>query len=210
MWCWERWTVRKKNIFTFFFLSLFSPNSHGQYHPDKQHRDTSSEQDTEGARKFIEISRAWKILGNEEAKRAYDLHRRGKTSLFGEAAARLHLLRVNKLGPFYPEPFAPCLINNRRQMRATMRRTVSSSLLLLYTTENWAILERNSYNYIAEGTFSLGPLGKLLAFNDSSVLTASLQSPLTSWVHMLRPKATADRAASGFHSCVSGLWFLTP
>ncbi|XP_073514190.1 dnaJ homolog subfamily C member 24 isoform X2 [Phyllobates terribilis] len=45
------------------------------YHPDKQHRDIS-EQDKEGARKFIEISQAWKILGNEERKRAYDLQRR--------------------------------------------------------------------------------------------------------------------------------------
>ncbi|XP_069824481.1 dnaJ homolog subfamily C member 24 isoform X3 [Dendropsophus ebraccatus] len=46
------------------------------YHPDKQHRDTRSEQDTESARRFIEISRAWKILGNEETRRAYDLQRR--------------------------------------------------------------------------------------------------------------------------------------
>ncbi|XP_073432409.1 dnaJ homolog subfamily C member 24 isoform X2 [Dendrobates tinctorius] len=47
------------------------------YHPDKQHRDIS-EQDKEGARKFIEISQAWKMLGNEETKRAYDLQRRGE------------------------------------------------------------------------------------------------------------------------------------
>ncbi|XP_056382636.1 dnaJ homolog subfamily C member 24 isoform X2 [Hyla sarda] len=46
------------------------------YHPDKQHRDTSCEQETEGARRFIEISRAWNILGNEETRRAYDLQRR--------------------------------------------------------------------------------------------------------------------------------------
>ncbi|XP_071974686.1 dnaJ homolog subfamily C member 24 isoform X1 [Engystomops pustulosus] len=46
------------------------------YHPDKQHGDTSSEQDAEGAQRFIEISRAWKILGSEEARRAYDLQRR--------------------------------------------------------------------------------------------------------------------------------------
>ncbi|XP_075693850.1 dnaJ homolog subfamily C member 24 isoform X1 [Rhinoderma darwinii] len=46
------------------------------YHPDKQHRDISSEQETDEAWKFIEISQAWKILGNEETKRAYDLQRR--------------------------------------------------------------------------------------------------------------------------------------
>ncbi|XP_040265966.1 dnaJ homolog subfamily C member 24 [Bufo bufo] len=46
------------------------------YHPDKQRRDISAEQEAEGARKFIEISQAWKILGNEETKRAYDLRRR--------------------------------------------------------------------------------------------------------------------------------------
>ncbi|XP_069595077.1 dnaJ homolog subfamily C member 24 isoform X1 [Ranitomeya imitator] len=45
------------------------------HHPDKQHRDIS-EQDKEGARKFIEISEAWKMLGNEETRRAYDLQRR--------------------------------------------------------------------------------------------------------------------------------------
>ncbi|KAM3920747.1 dnaJ homolog subfamily C member 24 isoform 1-T2 [Leptodactylus fuscus] len=51
------------------------------YHPDKQHGDISSEQDAEGAQRFIEISRAWKILGNEETKRAYDLQQRdGKLS----------------------------------------------------------------------------------------------------------------------------------
>ncbi|XP_075693852.1 dnaJ homolog subfamily C member 24 isoform X2 [Rhinoderma darwinii] len=52
------------------------------YHPDKQHRDISSEQETDEAWKFIEISQAWKILGNEETKRAYDLQRRDEAHYY--------------------------------------------------------------------------------------------------------------------------------
>ncbi|KAG9475763.1 hypothetical protein GDO78_003924 [Eleutherodactylus coqui] len=48
------------------------------YHPDKRHGDISPERDAEGAQKFIEISRAWTILGNEETKHAYDLQRRDR------------------------------------------------------------------------------------------------------------------------------------
>ncbi|XP_072277960.1 dnaJ homolog subfamily C member 24 [Pyxicephalus adspersus] len=43
------------------------------YHPDKQNTEEVPEQTTEGAQRFIEISQAWKILGNEETKREYDL-----------------------------------------------------------------------------------------------------------------------------------------
>ncbi|XP_040184262.1 dnaJ homolog subfamily C member 24 [Rana temporaria] len=46
------------------------------YHPDKQNKEEDIELTTEGAHKFIEISQAWKILGNEETKREYDLQRR--------------------------------------------------------------------------------------------------------------------------------------
>lgn len=46
------------------------------YHPDKRHKEEDIELTTEGAHKFIEISQAWKILGNEETKREYDLQRR--------------------------------------------------------------------------------------------------------------------------------------
>ncbi|XP_018423344.1 PREDICTED: dnaJ homolog subfamily C member 24 [Nanorana parkeri] len=46
------------------------------HHPDKRHKAEDIEQTTEGAQKFIEISQAWKILGNEETKREYDLQRR--------------------------------------------------------------------------------------------------------------------------------------
>ncbi|XP_063800514.1 dnaJ homolog subfamily C member 24 [Pseudophryne corroboree] len=46
------------------------------YHPDKQRRDDAAEPVTEGAQRFIEINQAWKILGNEETKHAYDLQRR--------------------------------------------------------------------------------------------------------------------------------------
>ncbi|KAM4018196.1 dnaJ homolog subfamily C member 24 isoform 1-T3 [Anomaloglossus baeobatrachus] len=61
------------------------------YHPDKQHRHIS-EEDKEGARKFIEISEAWKILGNEETKRAYDLQRRdGEMSLSFPVDNQIHV-----------------------------------------------------------------------------------------------------------------------
>ncbi|KAM4617768.1 dnaJ homolog subfamily C member 24 isoform 1-T2 [Discoglossus pictus] len=40
------------------------------YHPDKQNRNVGGR--WEDKQKFIEISRAWKILGNEETKRKYD------------------------------------------------------------------------------------------------------------------------------------------
>lgn len=32
----------------------------------------------ERAQRFIEVDQAWKILGNEETKREYDLQRRGR------------------------------------------------------------------------------------------------------------------------------------
>ncbi|XP_075044143.1 dnaJ homolog subfamily C member 24 isoform X2 [Mixophyes fleayi] len=46
------------------------------YHPDKQRGEVAAEQLTEGTQRFIEISQAWNILGNEETKNAYDLQRR--------------------------------------------------------------------------------------------------------------------------------------
>ncbi|XP_068116590.1 dnaJ homolog subfamily C member 24 isoform X3 [Hyperolius riggenbachi] len=48
----------------------------GENHPDKQHEEEEAARITERAKKFIEINQAWKILGNEETKREYDLHRR--------------------------------------------------------------------------------------------------------------------------------------
>lgn len=45
------------------------------YHPDKQSADVPAGTVEECVRKFIEIDQAWKILGNEETKKEYDLQR---------------------------------------------------------------------------------------------------------------------------------------
>ncbi|XP_051885156.1 dnaJ homolog subfamily C member 24 isoform X1 [Pristis pectinata] len=46
------------------------------YHPDKQSADVPAGELEERAQRFIEVDQAWKILGNEETKREYDLQRR--------------------------------------------------------------------------------------------------------------------------------------
>ncbi|XP_018619435.1 dnaJ homolog subfamily C member 24 [Scleropages formosus] len=48
------------------------------YHPDKQSPDLAAEQVQRHMQRFIEVDQAWKILGNEETKRVYDLQRRAK------------------------------------------------------------------------------------------------------------------------------------
>ncbi|XP_052039103.1 dnaJ homolog subfamily C member 24 isoform X2 [Apodemus sylvaticus] len=45
------------------------------YHPDKQRADVPAGTMEECMQKFIEIDQAWKILGNEETKKKYDLQR---------------------------------------------------------------------------------------------------------------------------------------
>ncbi|XP_021512532.1 dnaJ homolog subfamily C member 24 isoform X2 [Meriones unguiculatus] len=45
------------------------------YHPDKQSADVPAGTMEECMQKFIEIDQAWKILGNEETKKKYDLQR---------------------------------------------------------------------------------------------------------------------------------------
>uniref|UniRef100_A0A8D2AZ26 DnaJ homolog subfamily C member 24 n=1 Tax=Sciurus vulgaris TaxID=55149 RepID=A0A8D2AZ26_SCIVU len=45
------------------------------YHPDKQSTDVPAGTVEECIQKFIEIDQAWKILGNEETKKEYDLQR---------------------------------------------------------------------------------------------------------------------------------------
>ncbi|XP_031227142.1 dnaJ homolog subfamily C member 24 [Mastomys coucha] len=45
------------------------------YHPDKQSTDVPAGTMEECMQKFIEIDQAWKILGNEETKKKYDLQR---------------------------------------------------------------------------------------------------------------------------------------
>jgi hypothetical protein len=49
-----------------------------QYHPDKQSTDVPAETVEECIQKFIEIDQAWKILGNEETKKEYDLQQHGR------------------------------------------------------------------------------------------------------------------------------------
>ncbi|XP_072475353.1 dnaJ homolog subfamily C member 24 [Notamacropus eugenii] len=46
------------------------------YHPDKQSTDVPAGAVEERVQRFIEIGQAWKILGNEETRKAYDLQRR--------------------------------------------------------------------------------------------------------------------------------------
>uniref|UniRef100_A0A8C6Y4Z1 DnaJ heat shock protein family (Hsp40) member C24 n=1 Tax=Naja naja TaxID=35670 RepID=A0A8C6Y4Z1_NAJNA len=46
------------------------------YHPDKQSTDVPAGEAEARMQRFIEIDRAWKILGNEERKKEYDLQRR--------------------------------------------------------------------------------------------------------------------------------------
>uniref|UniRef100_A0A8D0DJ98 DnaJ heat shock protein family (Hsp40) member C24 n=1 Tax=Salvator merianae TaxID=96440 RepID=A0A8D0DJ98_SALMN len=45
------------------------------YHPDKQSTDVPAGEVEARMQRFIEIDRAWKILGNEETKKEYDLQR---------------------------------------------------------------------------------------------------------------------------------------
>ncbi|KAK2535789.1 hypothetical protein Q9233_003515 [Columba guinea] len=46
------------------------------YHPDKQKADVPAGEVGERVQRFIEIDQAWKILGNEETKKEYDLQQR--------------------------------------------------------------------------------------------------------------------------------------
>ncbi|KAM9015017.1 dnaJ homolog subfamily C member 24 isoform 1-T4 [Ara ararauna] len=46
------------------------------YHPDKQKEDVPAGEVEERVQRFIEIDQAWKILGNEETKKEYDLQQR--------------------------------------------------------------------------------------------------------------------------------------
>ncbi|KAM3855591.1 dnaJ homolog subfamily C member 24 isoform 1-T1 [Vipera latastei] len=46
------------------------------HHPDKQSTDVPAGEAEARRQRFIEIDQAWKILGNEETKKEYDLQRR--------------------------------------------------------------------------------------------------------------------------------------
>uniref|UniRef100_A0A803J562 Elongator acetyltransferase complex subunit 4 n=1 Tax=Xenopus tropicalis TaxID=8364 RepID=A0A803J562_XENTR len=60
------------------------------YHPDKQSADMMAGQAGEGAQRFIEINQAWKILGNEEAKKAYDLQQRAELTKMWPVDNQVH------------------------------------------------------------------------------------------------------------------------
>ncbi|AWP07987.1 putative dnaJ -like subfamily C member 24 [Scophthalmus maximus] len=51
-----------------------------QYHPDRLRGECSSEAET-CVTKFLEVDAAWRILGDQEARRQYDLQRRGHISM---------------------------------------------------------------------------------------------------------------------------------
>ncbi|XP_014643289.1 PREDICTED: dnaJ homolog subfamily C member 24 [Ceratotherium simum simum] len=66
----------------FFLTTPFNPSLFTtafifdwQYHPDRQSADAPAGAVEECVQKFIEIEQAWKILGNEETKKEYDLLR---------------------------------------------------------------------------------------------------------------------------------------
>ncbi|EAW68247.1 zinc finger, CSL-type containing 3, isoform CRA_f [Homo sapiens] len=61
------------------------------YHPDKQSTDVPAGTVEECVQKFIEIDQAWKILGNEETKREYDLQRCDDLRNVGPVDAQVYL-----------------------------------------------------------------------------------------------------------------------
>lgn len=62
------------------------------YHPDKQSEDVPAGTMEECVQKFIEIDQAWKILGNEETKKKYDLQRHeDELRNVGPVDAQVHL-----------------------------------------------------------------------------------------------------------------------
>uniref|UniRef100_A0A5K1V747 J domain-containing protein n=1 Tax=Oryctolagus cuniculus TaxID=9986 RepID=A0A5K1V747_RABIT len=58
-----------------------------KYHPDKQSTDVPAGTVEECLQKFIEVDQAWKILGNEETKKEYDLQRSSRCSHLGSEPA---------------------------------------------------------------------------------------------------------------------------
>ncbi|KAM8939980.1 dnaJ homolog subfamily C member 24 [Pelodytes ibericus] len=63
-----------------------------KYHPDKQTREGTDKQVDDKAERFIEINQAWKILGNEETKREYDLQlRESEITRTWPVDSRIHL-----------------------------------------------------------------------------------------------------------------------
>ncbi|XP_006892142.1 PREDICTED: dnaJ homolog subfamily C member 24-like [Elephantulus edwardii] len=63
-----------------------------QYHPDKQSVDLPTGTMEECFKKFIEIDQAWKILGNEETKKEYDLQwHEDDLRNIGPVGARIYL-----------------------------------------------------------------------------------------------------------------------
>nr|XP_019594083.1 PREDICTED: dnaJ homolog subfamily C member 24 isoform X2 [Rhinolophus sinicus] len=61
------------------------------YHPDKQSADVPAGTVEECIQKFLEIDQAWKILGNEETKKEYDLQRLDDLRNMGPVDAQVYL-----------------------------------------------------------------------------------------------------------------------
>ncbi|XP_064282080.1 dnaJ homolog subfamily C member 24 isoform X1 [Passer domesticus] len=57
-------------------MPLLSALCLNYYHPDKQEADVAAAEAEERVQRFMEIHQAWKILGNEETKKEYDLQQR--------------------------------------------------------------------------------------------------------------------------------------
>ncbi|XP_003464529.1 dnaJ homolog subfamily C member 24 [Cavia porcellus] len=62
------------------------------YHPDKQSCAAPAETLEEHRQRFIEVDQAWKILGNEESKKEYDLQwHEDKLRSVGPVGAQVYL-----------------------------------------------------------------------------------------------------------------------
>uniref|UniRef100_A0A8B9IW05 J domain-containing protein n=1 Tax=Amazona collaria TaxID=241587 RepID=A0A8B9IW05_9PSIT len=69
------WFVSRRTSYVKYQLPL-STVWRCRYHPDKQEADVPAGEVEERMQRFIEIDQAWKILGNEETKKEYDLQQR--------------------------------------------------------------------------------------------------------------------------------------
>uniref|UniRef100_A0A3P8YJZ7 DnaJ homolog subfamily C member 24 n=1 Tax=Esox lucius TaxID=8010 RepID=A0A3P8YJZ7_ESOLU len=78
------------------------------YHPDKQGPDVTVTEAEEHLRRFIEVDQAWKVLSNQETKRAYDLQLRGAYCL-SPAISQPLKAAGNELNQSWPVDARVCL-----------------------------------------------------------------------------------------------------
>ncbi|XP_028441758.1 dnaJ homolog subfamily C member 24 isoform X2 [Perca flavescens] len=67
-----------------------------QYHPDRLGGQCSSEAES-GVKKFLEVDAAWRVLGDQNSRKQYDLQRRGTET--GLAGGFYSLSGGHDLGP---------------------------------------------------------------------------------------------------------------